>query len=187
MVMSTLLKHAILTRARVEGEIVLVDGFLNHRVEPKLVDEVGRFLAGALGPCQAIVTSEASGIAPAYAAASALGVDMVFAKKRPQPPTGSLSRRIVSPTKGDTTWLALAPRAIAGLERVAIVDDFLWGGRTALALVEMLREAGIEVTAAGFCVEKTFGNGRSLLEAAGIEVVSAAVITGIEGGRPVVA
>jgi xanthine phosphoribosyltransferase len=185
--MSDALKYAIETRARVEGEIVLVDEFLNHRVEPGLVDEIGVFLAKELAPCDAIVTSEASGIAPAYAVAGALGVDMVFAKKRPEPPSGALSRKIVSPTKGDTTWLVLSPRSIAGLARVAIVDDFLWGGRTALALVEMLREAGIEVAAAGFCVEKTFGDGRRLLEEAGIRVVAAAVITGIEKGRPVVA
>ncbi len=185
--MSQALKQAILTRARVDGEIVLVDGFLNHRVEPDLIADIARFLVGRLGKCEAIVTSEASGIAPAYAVSEALGVPMVFAKKRTAPPPDTHHRQIISPTKGDRPWLVLSRAAISGLSRVAIVDDFLWGGRTALALVEMLREAGVEVTGAGFCVEKTFGDGRRLLEEAGIPVISAAVITGIEGGKPVVA
>lgn len=185
--MSEVLKNAIRTRARVNGEIVLVDGFLNHRVEPDLIEDVATFLAGELGPCDAVVTSEASGIAPALAVAAVLGVDMVFAKKRPAPPGEGHHRQVTSPTKGDSPFLVLSPAAIAGLGRVVIVDDFLWGGRTALALAEMLREAGIAVTGAGFCIEKTFGNGRRLLEEAGIPVVAAAVITGIIDGRPVVA
>lgn len=184
--MSNALKQAILTRSRVDGEIVLVDGFLNHRVEPDLVQEVGEYLAKELGPADAVITSEASGIAPALVVASVMGVNMVFAKKRPHPPEVGLHRQINSPTKGDSPFLVLSPTAIAGLERVVIVDDFLWGGRTALALVEMLREAGIEVAAAGFCIEKTFGDGRQLLEEAGIRVVAAAIITGIEDGKPIV-
>ncbi len=184
--MSQALKHAIATRARVEGEIVLVDGVLNHRVEPGLIDDIALFLAGRLGPCEAVVTSEASGIAPAYAVAEALEVPMVFAKKRTAPTPDSHHRQIHSPTKGDQPWLVLSRTAISGLSRVAIVDDFLWGGRTALALVEMLREADIVVTGAGFCVEKTFGDGRRLLEEAGVSVSSAATITGIVDGIPIV-
>lgn len=184
---SDLLKSAIRAKGRVEGDLVMVDGFLNHRVDVALMADVGAWLADALGPCDAVITSEASGIAPAYATAAALGVPMVFAKKRPGPPPGPISRSVHSPTKGDTPWLHISPRALDGLERVAIVDDFLSKGRTAGALVEMLEESDLEVVGVGFCIEKAYEGGRALLEELGVRVVAAALISGIEERRPVVA
>lgn len=185
--MSELLKTTIRSQGRVEGDLVMVDGFLNHRVDVALMAEIGRWLADAIGPCDAVITSEASGIAPAMATASALGVPMVFAKKRPGTPPGPISRSVHSPTKGDTPWLHISPRALEGLRTVAIVDDFLSKGRTAAALVEMLEESGLEIAAVGFCIEKAYEGGRTLLSDLGVRVVSAAVISGIEDGRPVVA
>jgi xanthine phosphoribosyltransferase len=184
---SELLKSTIRTQGRVEGDLVMVDGFLNHRVDVDLMTGIGDWLAAAIGPCDAIVTSEASGIAPAFATARSLGVPMVFAKKRPGTPPGPISRSVHSPTKGDTPWLHISPAALAGLHRVAIVDDFLSRGRTAGALVEMLEESELDVVCVGFCIEKAYEGGRALLEDLGVRVVSAALISGIEDGRPVVA
>jgi xanthine phosphoribosyltransferase len=180
------LKNAIRDGGRVEGDLVMVDDFLNHRIDVRLMAEIGEWLADRLGPCDAIVTSEASGIAPALTTAIALDVPLVFAKKRPVRPEGPVSREVHSPSKGDRPWLSIAPRALGDSQRLALVDDFLSAGRTALALVEMLREAGREVGKAGFCIEKAYAGGRVLLEAAGIEVVAAAVVEGIVDGRPVV-
>jgi xanthine phosphoribosyltransferase len=180
------LKKAIRQHGRVDGDLVMVDGFLNHRVDVGLVGHIGVWLAEALGPCDAVITSEASGIAPAYATAEALGVPMVFAKKRPGRPAGPISRNVHSPTKGDSPWLHLAPHVLEGLHTVVVVDDFLSRGRTALALAEMLEESGLEVTGIGFCIEKAYEGGRDLLEQAGVRVVAAATIGGIEEGRPVV-
>lgn len=184
--MSDLLRTAIIERGRVVGDLVMVDGFLNHRIEIPLMEDVGRSLAEKLGDCEAVVTSEASGIAPAYATAGALGVPMIFAKKRPYPSPEAISRRVPSPTKGDRPWLEISPHALDGLERVAVVDDFLSAGRTALALAEMLREVGCSVVGMGFAVEKAFAGGRALLETAGYRVVAAVVVAGVESGRPVV-
>jgi xanthine phosphoribosyltransferase len=164
----------------------MVDGFLNHKVDVSLMQEIGRWLAGRIGPCDAVITSEASGIAPAYATAAALGVPMIFAKKRPGRPDGPISRSVHSPTKGDTPWLHLKPEALEGMHRVAIVDDFLSRGRTAAALVDMLEETSLEVTGVGFCIEKAYEGGRTLLEDRGVRVIPAAVITGVEDGVPVV-
>ena len=181
---SELLKTAIRDHGRVEGDLVMVDGFLNHRVDVSLMTEIGRWLAAALGPADAVVTSEASGIAPAFATAEALGVPMIFAKKRPGQPPGPISRSVHSPTKGDTPWLHINPRALDGLATVVIVDDFLSKGRTAAALVEMLEESGVTVIGVGFCIEKAYEGGRDLLESLNVRVVAAATVTGIEDGRP---
>ncbi len=168
-----------------EGDLVMVDRFENHRVDVALMSDIGRWLAEALGPCDAAVTSEASGIAPAFATAEALGVPMIVAKKRPGRPSGPISRSVHSPTKGDTPWLHLVPHALDGLRQVAIVDDFLSRGRTAAALV-MLEESDIRVVGVGFCIEKAHEGGRQLLEHHGVRVHAAATISGIEGGFPVI-
>jgi xanthine phosphoribosyltransferase len=183
---SELLKNAIREQGRVQGDLVMVDGFLNHRIDIALMHEIGRWMAAHLESCDAVITSEASGIAPAFAAAEAMDVPMVFAKKRPGRPDGPISRSVHSPTKGDTPWLHINPKALEGFSRVAIVDDFLSRGRTAAALVEMLEETSLEVVGVAFCIEKAYEGGRALLEGLGVPVVSAAVIAGIEDGRPIV-
>ena len=70
-------------RGRVSGDLVLVDDFLNHRVDPIIIDEIGRQIAEHfidLSP-DLIVTAEASGIPPAMATARYLPVPVVYAKK----------------------------------------------------------------------------------------------------------
>lgn len=184
--MSDALRAAIRQRGRVEGELVLVDTFLNHRVDPVLLRDVAGWLSDHLGAADAVVTSEASGIAPALIVAELRGVPMVFAKKRNAPRDGTLSRQVVSPTKGDRPWLEFAPHTLDGIGSAVVIDDFLAGGRTARALGEMLIESGIDVVGFGFAVERAWAGGRDRLEEAGFGVVSAAVVKAVEDGRPVV-
>jgi len=183
------LRERILAEGRVSGDLVLVDGFLNHRIDTALMAEIGRWLAAAVGDDapDVVVTSEASGIAPAYAVAAALGSPLVFAKKRHDPAPGLLGRQVESPTKGDRPWLQIEPRVLDGLRTAVVVDDFLAGGRTALALGEMLEEAGVRVLAFAFAVERAWAGGRERLEAGGHRVVAAAAVLAVEDGRPVLA
>jgi len=69
---------------------------------------------------------------------------------------------------------------------VAIVDDFLANGRTALALADMVYEAGATVVAAAFVVEKQFQEGRLLLQKLGVPIISLAQITRFVDGRPLI-
>ena len=78
------LKHRILLEGRNLGRGILkVDSFLNHQVDPALIDECGRELARRLGPTEAtkVLTAEISGIAPAVATARHLGVPVVYARR----------------------------------------------------------------------------------------------------------
>ena len=72
------------------GIILKVGSFLNHQVDVDFVMEMGREIAKlfADGGVTKILTIETSGIAVAMAAAAALHVPMVFAKKHR---TGNLS------------------------------------------------------------------------------------------------
>ena len=67
----------------IDGRIIKVDGFLNHRIDTKLLNSMGKEfyrLFGDLGVTK-ILTAEASGIAVAVIAAQYFDVPVVFAKK----------------------------------------------------------------------------------------------------------
>ncbi|MDT3669739.1 MAG: xanthine phosphoribosyltransferase [Aromatoleum sp.] len=185
------LVHRIETEATIIGDQILkIDHFLNHRIEPAFIAELGRELARRLSAYQPtlILTAEASGIAPGLAVAQALNVPLVFAKKyAPQVESPALSRIIPSPTKGGDTKLVLSQRYIPQGSRVVVIDDFLSNGRTAHALVEMAREAGAEVLGAGFIVEKRFKKGHELMEQLGVPVATLAQIEKLENGKAILA
>ena len=181
-----LLSTAILERGRVEGTLLKVDDFLNHRVDPVLIAAVGSSLAerfSADAP-QVVLTAEASGIPPALACALHLGVAMVFAKKYLGPGGRDVvAREVYSPTRGMEYRVEVGRRALAHGERVLVVDDFLAGGRTAEALGEIVEEAGGRVVGFGFAIEKTFQSGRPRLLAHGWRVEALVRVTSLEGGR----
>ena len=183
------LVRRIETEATVENnQILRIDHFLNHRIEPAFIFELGHELARRLSYFQpnVILTAEASGIAPGLIVAQALNVPLVYAKKySPQVEAPSISRIIPSPTKGGETRLVISTRYIKPGQRIVIVDDFLANGRTAVALIEMAREAGAEVLGAGFVVEKRFKHGREHIEALHVPVSTLAQVEGLEDGRAI--
>ena len=132
------LVRRIEAEATVIGDQVLkIDHFLNHRIEPRFITEMGGELARRLAQFEpsVVLTAEASGIAPGLVVAQALDIPLVYAKKyAPQVESPAIARVIPSPTKGGETKLVLSQRYIVPSDRVVIVDDFLSNGRTAVAL-----------------------------------------------------
>ena len=170
----------------VDSRILKIDHFLNHRVEPAFMAAMGNALAERIGPFtpDMVLTAEASGIAPALAVAQALDVPLVYAKKySPDVEAPALSRVVPSPTKGGVTRLVISGRYLTPGLRVAIVDDFLANGRTALALAEIVADAGAHTVVAGFLVEKLFQGGRAGLEERGIPIATLAQVARLEGDR----
>jgi xanthine phosphoribosyltransferase len=173
----------------VDDRILKIDHFLNHRIEPRLMAAIGAALAERLAPLgpELILTAEASGIAPALATATALGVPMVYAKKySPEVEAPALSRIVPSPTKGGQARLVLSARYLPAGTRVALVDDFLANGRTAVALAELAAEAGVTLVAAAFVVEKLFQQGRAGLEELGVPVGALVQVERLEAGKVVI-
>jgi xanthine phosphoribosyltransferase len=170
----------------VDSRILKIDHFLNHRIEPAFMTAMGNALADRLRPFapDLVLTAEASGIAPALAVALALAVPLVYAKKyAPVVETPALSRIVPSPTKGGETKLAVSGRYLTAGMRVALVDDFLANGKTALALAEIVADAGAHTVVAGFLVEKLFQHGRDALEAVGVPIATLAQVERLEGDR----
>lgn len=180
------LRTAIDSMATVEGPILKVDRFLNHRVEPSLMADVGRQMAGLLGPLEPdlLLTAEASGIPPALAAGIEMDLPIVYAKKYLGPGGRyTFSREVASPTKGTEYRVEVARHVLSPGLRVAIVDDFLAGGRTAEALGEITEEAGCTLLGALFVIEKTFTAGRGRLESHGWPVWSLVQVESLENGE----
>ncbi|PLS81256.1 MAG: xanthine phosphoribosyltransferase [Chloroflexi bacterium] len=185
------LVERIQQEATVENDRILkIDHFLNHRIEPAFMAAMGNALAERIAPFKPdlLLTAEASGIAPALATAMALDLPLVYAKKYApivEPP--ALSRIVPSPTKGGETRLVVGARYLPSNTRVALVDDFLANGRTALALAEIIGDAGAETVVAGFLVEKMFQQGRTALEERRIPIVALAQVARLEAGRVIMA
>ena len=183
------LVRRIEAEATVIGDQILkIDHFLNHRIEPSFITEMGQELAKRLVRFEpsVVLTAEASGIAPALIVAHTLNVPMIYAKKYShQVEAPSLSRLIRSPTKGEDNRLVVSTRYLRPGQRVVIVDDFLANGRTAAALIEMAREAGAQVLGAGFVVEKHFKHGRRFIESLQVPVATLAQVEHLENGRAI--
>ncbi len=183
-------------RIRKEGRhlgngILKVDGFINHQVDPTLMDACGRELARRFAHVGAtkVLTAEISGIAPALTTAFHLGLPVVYARKtRPiTMPDQVFLTLAPSHTKGRMVELIVSPEYLANGERILIIDDFLATGATILGLVRLAQAAGAQVVGIGTLIEKTFEGGRAALNHLGVPIESLVVITAMEGERIVFA
>ncbi|MBS1249659.1 MAG: Xanthine phosphoribosyltransferase [Chloroflexi bacterium] len=179
------LKERILAEGEYLGDGILkVDSFVNHQVDPKLMDEAGKEFSRRFKDVGAtkILTAEISGIAPAVATGLHLGIPVVYARKR-KPitmPDQVLLTLAPSHTKGRTVELIVSPEYLAGGERVLIIDDFLATGATIMGLVRLAEIAGAKLVGIGTLIEKTFERGRMELEKLGIPVLSLAPIVSMD-------
>ncbi|HNT54821.1 MAG TPA: xanthine phosphoribosyltransferase [Anaerolineaceae bacterium] len=169
------------------GGILKVDGFINHQVDPVLMDECGAEFARQFAGVGAtrVLTAEISGIAPALATARHMGLPVVYARKTKPITMPDQVYLTVAPshTKGRMVELIVSPEYLAAGERVLIIDDFLATGATILGLVRLAQAAGSELVGIGTLIEKTFEGGRQVLNGLGIPIVSLVSITSLEDGR----
>jgi xanthine phosphoribosyltransferase len=167
--------------------ILKVDGFINHQVDPALMDACGKELASRFATLGAtkVLTAEISGIAPALTTALYLGLPVVYARKT-KPitmPDQVFLTLAPSHTKGRMVELIVSPEYLSGNERVLIIDDFLASGATIMGLVRLAQTAGASVVGVGTLIEKVFEGGRANLKPLGIPVESLVCITSMEDGQ----
>jgi xanthine phosphoribosyltransferase len=180
------LKDRILAEGKDLGNGILkVDGFVNHQVDPVLMDLCGKELARRFLGVDAtkVLTAEISGIAPAVTTGLHLGVPVVYARKH-KPitmPDQVFLTLTPSHTKGRTVELIISPEYLAGGERVLIIDDFLASGATILGLARLAQTAGAKIVGIGALIEKNFEGGRAALEHLGVQVEALARIQSMQG------
>jgi xanthine phosphoribosyltransferase len=183
-----MLEERILKNGRNLGNGILkVDGFINHQVDPQLMDACGKEFAARFKAVDAtkVLTAEISGIAPALMTALALRLPIVYARKtKPNTMPDQVFLTLApSHTKGRTIELIVSPEFIAEGDKVLIIDDFLATGQTILGLVRLAQAAGATVVGIGALIEKTFDGGRELLAPVGVPVEALAVITDMQDGK----
>jgi len=175
------LKQRILKDGKYLGRGILkVDNFINHQVDPALMDACGEEFARRFAGVGAtrILTAEISGIAPALMTGRHMNLPVVYARKSKPITMPDTVYLTVAPshTKGVMTELIVSPEYLSAGERVLIIDDFLASGATILGLVRLAQAAGTQVVGIGTLIEKVFEGGRAALAHLNVPIHSLAVI-----------
>lgn len=175
------LKERILREGRVlPGNIIKVDGFLNHRVDTALMrdlaDEFAKYFD--VKNITMVLTAEASGIALATICAERYGVPMVFAKKAKSDNIegGLYKSEIFSYTYKKKVTLLMSKQWLGPNDKVLIIDDFLANGEALHGLVDIIEQAGAQLIGMGVAVEKGFQPGGARLRSEGVNLHSLAII-----------
>ena len=175
------LKDRIVKEGKIlPGNIVKVDGFLNHRVDcafmGRIADEFKKCFD--LDNVDLILTAEASGIALSAICAYRYGKPMVYAKKAKSDNIegGLYQSEIFSYTYKKKVTLIVAQEWLGPNDRVLIIDDFMAKGYAMQGLIDIVKAAGAELVGIGVAVEKGFQHGGDALREKGYPIHSLAVI-----------
>ena len=167
----------------VGGGIVKVDSFLNHQVDPALMERMAKelhrqFITAGVDNVTRVVTAEASGIAIALTTAAQYNAKLIFARKgqsRVMIGTYYVSES-VSRTRGTISELMIDRRFLDVEDHVLIVDDFLASGSTLNALASLVSESGASLVGIGCVIEKPAEGGREALSHIRVPILSLARI-----------
>ncbi len=175
------LKERIVKEGKVlPGNIIKVDGFLNHRIDTglltRIAEEFGKYFN--MDEVTMVLTAEASGIALATAVATYFHKPMIFAKKAKSDNIegGLYQSEIFSYTYKKKVTLIVAQEWLGPNDRVLIIDDFMAKGYAMQGLIDIVKAAGAELVGIGVAVEKGFQHGGDALREKGYPIHSLAVI-----------
>jgi len=182
------LQDRILRESKDLGRGVLkVDSFLNHQIDPDLMQEIGREFAARLGDTRPtkLMTVETGGIAPALATATVMHLPLIVARKRRAAgmPRELLSESTLSQTRGQLIDLMVSPEFLGTSDRIVIIDDFLTNAQTMLALTRLVADGGATLVGIGVVIEKGFEGGREALAELNVPVESLVCISAIRDGK----
>ena len=176
-----MLEERILKDGKIKpGNVLKVDGFINHNIDVPFVYELGREFYDRFKDDRVtkILTIEASGIGIACLTALHFGVPVVFAKKSR---TSNISKdvytaRVDSFTHGTTCDIIVSKEYLTPSDRVLIIDDFLALGNALVGLREITLASGATLIGAGILIEKAFQSGGRMLREQGMRIESLAKI-----------
>ncbi|MCF0136127.1 MAG: xanthine phosphoribosyltransferase [Lachnospiraceae bacterium] len=180
-----LLEKRIVSDGQVKSsEILKVDSFLNHQLDPELFLKMGEEWKRLYEGCEInkIVTIEASGIAIACMAGLIFGCPVVFAKKgKSRNVSDSCYSTIVhSFTHGYDNLILISKEHLFPEDKVLIIDDFMANGAALEGLIELIEQAGATVVGCGIAIEKAFQPGGDRIRSKGYRVESLARIASMD-------
>lgn len=169
------------------GNVLKIDSFLNHQIDPQLSMAMGEEFANIFAGAKVdrVLTVEASGIAIGITTALKLGVPLVFARKKSSVLMTEpvYKHSVYSYTKKESAEITVLQKFMPAGQNVLIIDDFLANGEAALGMAHLVEEAGSKVVGIGIAVEKAFQKGHQRILDAGYRLEALASIASLENGR----
>ena len=186
-----LLKQKILKEGEIyEGNILKVDGFLNHRIDIPFMHQIAKEFYRLFKDdgVNKILTIEASGIAIGALVAQEFGCPLVFAKKtKTKNIAGDVyTSKVASFTHGTTYDIIVSKRYLDENDKVLIVDDFLAIGNALNGLIGLVNSSGAQLAGCGVAIEKGFQHGGDKLREKGIKVESLAIVESMDAENSMV-
>lgn len=167
-----------------EGNVLKVDSFLNHQMDVKLFQEIGKEFKRRFADEEItkILTIEASGIGIACVAAEVFDVPVVFAKKtQTKNIAGDVyTTKVESFTHGRVYDIIVSKEFLGKGDKVLLIDDFLANGKALEGLAELVTKSGAELVGAGVVIEKGFQVGGDIIHSKGIHLESLAIVESMD-------
>lgn len=167
-----------------EGNVLKVDSFLNHQMDVKLFQEIGKEFKRRFADEEItkILTIEASGIGIACVAAEVFDVPVVFAKKtQTKNIAGDVyTTKVESFTHGRVYDIIVSKEFLGKGDKVLLIDDFLANGKALEGLAELVTKSGAELVGAGVAIEKGFQVGGDIIRSKGIHLESLAIVESMD-------
>ena len=161
-----------------------VDSFLNHQMDIKLFEAIGKEFKRRFSDVEVnkILTIEASGIGIACVAAQSFQVPVVFAKKsQTKNIAGEVyTTKVESYTHGRVYDIIVSKEFLGKGDKVLLIDDFLANGKALEGLAQLVKDSGAELVGAGIVIEKAFQVGGDMLRKKGIRVESLAIVDSMD-------
>lgn len=158
----------------VNEDILKVDSFINHQVDPVLMEHIGVAFAEHFKDkgITKIATIESSGIAPALMTAKCMNLPLIILKKQPSKVLNDhlYQTEVSSFTKETSYELTLSSKFIGENDHVLIIDDFLANGEAAIGAIRLIRKAHATIAGVGVLIEKSFQPGHEKLVSQGLDV-----------------
>ncbi|KRM74588.1 xanthine phosphoribosyltransferase [Secundilactobacillus collinoides] len=169
------------------GDVLKVDNFLNHQIDPDLMNAIGEEFARLFADAGVtkVLTVESSGIAPALMTGFQLHVPVIFARKhRSLTLTDNLyTATVYSYTKQVNNDISVDKRFISADDKVLIIDDFLANGQAVQGLMEIAKAANVEIAGVGVVIEKSFQKGHQMVIDAGLHLEALASVASLENNQ----
>ena len=180
-----ILKDKIIKEGKVlPGNVLKVDSFLNHQMDVKLFQEIGKEFKRRFADEEItkILTIEASGIGIACVAAEVFDVPVVFAKKtQTKNIAGDVyTTKVESFTHGRVYDIIVSKEFLGKGDKVLLIDDFLANGKALEGLAELVTKSGAELVGAGVVIEKGFQVGGDIIRSKGIHLESLAIVESMD-------
>ena len=163
-----------------KGNVLKVDSFLNHQLDIKLYNEMGKEFKRLFADknITKILTIEASGIGIAAITAQYFDVPVVFAKKSQSINLdgSTYNTKIQSFTHNRVYDVIVSKKYLSSDDHVLIIDDFLANGCAVNGLIEIIESSGASIEGIGIAIEKGFQDGGKSLRERGYQVESLAIV-----------